>query len=80
MQRGPREVAYSYLSFKEWIKVSSLSKGERENVLNSKIIKENDRKQDPYVLVKLANLTEYSNDVALKGLLIAIQLSKYICL
>ena len=39
--QGPRQVIYSYLQYYEVIKVASLSKREREIVLNSKIIKEN---------------------------------------
>ncbi len=71
MQRGPREVAYSYLCFKDRIKVSSLSKRERVTVLNSKIIKENTTSY-PYITVEPAQLSVYSTDIALKGLLIAI--------
>ena len=71
MQRGPREVAYSYLCIKEWIKVSSLSKRERETVLNSRIIKEN-HSQSTCISVSFPKLSKYSIDAALKGLLFAV--------
>jgi hypothetical protein len=41
MYENPRQVAYSYLISKELIKVASLSKRERQTVLNSKINREN---------------------------------------
>jgi hypothetical protein len=41
LYENPRQVAYSYLNLKELLKVASLSKRERETVLNSKILKEN---------------------------------------
>jgi hypothetical protein len=71
MQRGPREVAYSYLCIKEWIKVSSLSKRERETVLNSRIIKDS-HCESYYIGVTFPELSKYSTDAALKGLLIAV--------
>ncbi len=72
---GPSQVVYSYLALKELIKVATLSKRERDTVLNSKIIKEN--RKYTYVKCKFDTsfLEIYSSDVAVKGLLIAIQLS-----
>ena len=40
VSRDPRQVVYSYLKIKELLKVATLSKKERETVLNSKIVKE----------------------------------------
>jgi hypothetical protein len=44
MYESPRQVVYSYLPIDALIKVASLSKRERETVLNSKIVKENRKK------------------------------------
>jgi hypothetical protein len=70
---GPRQVVYSYLKIKALLKVATLSKKERETVLNSKIVKES--RWLRYFLK--TNFFAHKNwsDVAVKGLLVAIQLN-----
>ena len=63
MYENPRQVAYSYLLPKELIKVASLSKRERQTVLNSKIVREN-RKTDCKIFDP-ESIEAYSTDVAL---------------
>jgi hypothetical protein len=57
----------------ETIIVASLSKGERETVLNSKIVKEN--KKENVSNFDTSDLEDYSTDTSIIGLLFAIQLS-----
>ncbi len=69
---GPRQVVYSYLNVVDLIKVFSLSRSERETILNSKIIKEN-RKKDKFKLeLYTTDFSKYSSRVEFKGLLLAI--------
>ncbi len=64
MYENPRQVAYSYLLLKELKKVASLSKRERQIVLNSKIIREN-RKITDFSMFDTGSIEIYSSDVAL---------------
>ena len=57
------------------IQVSSLCKKERETVLNSKIVKENRKEHDFDCRFDTDSIKFYFNVVAIKGLLIRIQLS-----
>jgi hypothetical protein len=68
-------VVYSYLDVNEFIKVATLSKQERETVLSSKIIKKNRKYHYEYCKLPCGFFEKFTSDVALKGLLIAIQLS-----
>ncbi len=62
--QGPREKIYSYLNLKEMIKVATLSKRERQTVLNSRIIKEN-RNDFPLLCMFSTNFfSKYSSDMA----------------
>ena len=78
MYESPRQVVYSYLRLEELIQVASLSKRERLIVLNSNIVKEN-RYGGECTFNTLSINNKYSTDIAVKGLLIRIQLcSKFI--
>ncbi len=54
--------------------MASLSKRERKTVLNSKIVKENRKEHDFDCRFDTDSIKKYFNDVAVKGLLIKIQL------
>ncbi len=72
--KGPRQVVYSYLNVLDLIKVMSLSKFERETVLNSKIIKENRIKSGFTARLRTGDFLKYSRQNWWKGLLVAIKL------
>ncbi len=72
MYDNPRQIVYSYFDKKELIKVASLSKRERETVLNSKIVRENRKESTNTYSFYTSKLEKYSTEVAVKGLLITI--------
>jgi hypothetical protein len=66
-------VIYSYLEMHELIMVASLSKRERETVLNSKIVKQNRNEEGFRCKFDGYNFTK--TVISITGLLIAIKLS-----
>jgi hypothetical protein len=73
MYDNPRQVVY--FDMKELIKVASLSKRERETVLNSKIVKENRNEKGFKLTFGTYEFKKNTTDIALKGLLMAIRLN-----
>ena len=75
MYESPRQVIYSYLEIKQLVKVASLSKRERETVLNSKIVKENRNEKGFNLTLGPNKFKKNTTDIAIKGLLMAIRLN-----
>jgi hypothetical protein len=78
MFENTRKLTYSYLCIKELLKVASLTKRERETVLNSKIIKENRNECWFKCNFFTSKIDSYLTKNCQKGLLTAIQLSNRI--